>query len=308
MKRRIMRLGTSRLICGLIVGALTATGWNATQAAEKTTVTTEDAISRAIREVTGRAARPDETNPSRFGLGYDEVKARVESTYFVCSDASISRAVAEVTGRAARGMSDQGECNPLLYGDNKDYDSLKAKVQSVLVDKPFAIGTCRSAELTRAISEVKKEMGMTDVTPLGAGESGECNSGFYGNPSSYPELKNNVRAMLTNFQASGVKFDISDDGTTRTRGGDCAWWDAGCQMSRFRYWMSQQLSQPGNGVQFQNGTRAVVTSPGQIQVTDRYGRIVAAGGGNLIGNDAGSFQVVVNGRIIAAGGGNLINK
>jgi len=283
---------------------LLASGANA---APLNTTQTESDIARAIREVTGRDARPEETNPSRFGLGYDDIKARVESRYYVCTDQSLSRAIVEVTGRAPRGMANQGECNSSLYAQASTYDELKASVQTVLVDRPFAVGTCRNAELTRAITEVKTEMTMVNVVPLGAGELGECNSYFYGSYANYEGLKNNVRNALANFQASGVKFDMSNDGTTRTRGGGCAWWDMGCEARRLLYWLGEQLNRPGTTFRYSNGTTAKNVGGGRVEVTDRYGRMVAAGGGNMVAAGGGNVTTTVNGRMVAAGGGNLVS-
>lgn len=266
-------------------------------------------IARAIREVTGRDARPDETNPSRFGLGYDDIKARVQATYYVCSDPAISQAIVEVTGRAPRGAAGQGECNPLLYGEVKSYEELKKEVQTILVDSPYEAGTCRNAELGRAITEVKTEMKLVNVVPMGSGELGECNSYFYGNYSDYATLKKNVRDVLTSFRASGVKFDLSNDGTTRTRGGgDCAWWDAGCQWSRFNYWLNQQFSQPGATFRYNNGMTAKVLGGGRVQVADRYGRVVSTGSGGLVSPGGGNVIATIDGRVIVNGPGNLVGN
>ena len=94
---------------------------------------------------------------------------------------------------------------------------------------------------------------------------------------------------------------------TRTRGGECAWWDAGCQWSRFNYWLNNAFSRPGATFRYSNGMTAKTLGGGRVEVTDRYGRMVAAGGGNMVAAGGGNVTTTVNGRMVAAGGGNLVS-
>lgn len=156
--------------------------------------------------------------------GYADLKAQVEDVYYSCSDSGISKAIISVTGRAPRGLEDQGECNPMLYGKGKwkDYEDLQDKVRKTLVAKPFRAGECRDAEVGRAVKDVRAAMGM-DSTPSGMGELGECNSSLYGNGhwSSYADLKAKVSKTLSDLKAANVQLqpDNSIKAARMERGG-----------------------------------------------------------------------------------------
>jgi len=181
----------------------------------------------AITDVTGKAPE-GEVDPAQYGLGYDEIKSRVEAVYLPCSNEQISKAVLTATGRPAKGVENQGECNSALYGGGKwaSYQDLQTKVKTALVTTPYKIGVCRNAELTRAITAYRESKGMTATIPAGSGELGECNSYLYGYAqwSSYGDLKAKVAKTLDDLRASNIQLqpDNSIKAVRMQRGGEGA--------------------------------------------------------------------------------------
>ena len=207
-------------------------------------------LAAAISEVTGQA--PDgEVNPAQFGLGYDEVKSRVEAVYLPCANDQISKAVLAITGRPAKGTENQGECNAGWYGGGKwaSYQDLQAKVKTALVTTPFKTGECRIGELTNAITQYKKAKGMTATLPAGSGELGECNSYLYGYAqwSSYGDLKAKVAKTLDELRASNLQLqpDNSIKAVRMERGGEGAIMALLAAANAYMQWkVSQPAKQP----------------------------------------------------------------
>ncbi len=205
-------------------------------------------INRAIQEVTGRAPRPEETDPARYGFSYAEIKSRVARVYLPCDDAQVSQAIFEITGRPARGLEGQGECHTGLYGGGRwdNYADLKSKVRQTLVTAPFQSGVCRLSEVTKAITEVKTMRGAANAKPSGAGESGECNSALYGDGAwtSYPDLKLKVASRLNSIQAAGLRL-MPDNSVTPipSRGKSSKWLAvAGSVFSVLGQWKAEKAA------------------------------------------------------------------
>jgi hypothetical protein len=252
-------------------------------ASQSTPEALQPMVTKAVAEVTGKAA----STPNGKGEGYELIKDRVEDVYYSCADDDISRAVITVTGRAPRGSEYQGECNPLLYNNGKwsDYNDLAGKVRKTLVRDPYKVGECRESELTRAITEVKKLKNDPKPYPSGMGELGECNTYLYGygHWSSYADLKLKVANALGELSAANIQLQ-PDNGIKAQRmergGGSGALMALLAAANAYLQWKAAQpekesnhnknqnkhmMMQPGMQQPMQNGMQTGMMQPGMQQ-------------------------------------------
>ena len=221
---------------------------------------------------------------------------------YPCADPWITSAYLDITGSMANemvnrtplGYGSMGECNPSLYGNGSwsSYADLQSKVRAHIQNRVW--GQCRDAWVTRAVTEVKTELGMgnPNATPVGYGEMYECNMHLYSNGSwsSYADLRSKVRAVFSSWRSAGAGYDVNAN-LVRGSYSSGRLVPSGTVIARNRVIVlpeSALQQAKANGIVSQNATGNIISGGAGNIISGGAGNIVAGGAGNIVSGGAGN--------------------